>query len=268
FRGLITYLVQCRCVLAFSELSQTVNLTCKVLGFDNGLFFWYKINHGLMVQTVAGGSFNKVKLEQHFLNSRFESKKVEDTYCLIIKNVSKEDEATYFCQAGAAYKMTFVNGTNLVVNGKIFSFCSVLPGTEVTLHCSLLSEKKKKESTDQCADKHDVFWFRAESKSNPGFIYADKKRCSTQAGSSCEYRLTKTIRNSLDAGTYYCAVVTCGEILFGEGIKVETKLFLYAIVLLGGLLACSVLVNITLMSQRRKPKRHCENRIGRFVVCI
>uniref|UniRef100_A0A3B5KS72 Ig-like domain-containing protein n=1 Tax=Xiphophorus couchianus TaxID=32473 RepID=A0A3B5KS72_9TELE len=271
FLGLIqTIQIPDKIPLTEAELSQTVNLTCKVLGFDNGLFFWYKINHGLMVQTVAGGSFNKVKLEQHFLNSRFESKKVEDTYCLIIKNVSKEDEATYFCQAGAAYKMTFVNGTNLVKSYNVIQTSdvkSVLPGTEVTLHCSLLSEKKKKESTDQCADKHDVFWFRAESKSNPGFIYADKKRCSTQAGSSCEYRLTKTIRNSLDAGTYYCAVVTCGEILFGEGIKVETReeLFLYAIVLLGGLLACSVLVNITLMSQRRKPKRHCENRIGRFV---
>lgn len=100
---------------------------------------------------------------------------------------------------------------------------SSLLGTSVTLHCSLHSEKKEKESTDQCAAEHDVFWFRAESESNPGFIYADKTHCGKQAGSSCEYRLSKTIRNSSDAGTYYCAVVTCGEILFGEGTKVETS---------------------------------------------
>ncbi|PWA18623.1 hypothetical protein CCH79_00005751, partial [Gambusia affinis] len=142
-----------------------------------------------------------------------------DKNLLIIRNVSKEDEATYFCQTGAAYQPKFVNGTNLIVNDMKL----ILLGTSVTLQCSLHSEEKEKQSTDQCADKHDVFWFRAESKSNPGFIYADKKRCNKQAGSSCGYRLSKTIRSSSDTGTYYCAVVTCGEILFGEGTKVETS---------------------------------------------
>lgn len=28
-----------------------------------------------------------------------------------------------------------------------------------------------------------------------------------------------------DSGTYYCTVVTCGQILFGEGAKVETSMF-------------------------------------------
>ncbi|XP_054886899.1 uncharacterized protein LOC129360599 [Poeciliopsis prolifica] len=253
--------------LTEAELSQTVNLTCNVRGFDNGLFFWYKISYGHMFQTVAGGRFDDVVLDQNFPNSSFQIKKVEDIYFLIIKNVSKEDEGTYLCQTGSAYKMTFVNGTNLVVkdsqNKKYFYVNqtsvvkSVLPGTEVTLHCSLLSDKKEKESTDQCAAEHDVFWFRAESESNPGFIYTDNN-CRKQAGTSCEYRLP--IQKSSDIGTYYCAVASCGEIMFGKGTKMETKeLFLYAIVLLGGLLACSVLVNITLIFQRRKPKQQCEN---------
>ncbi|XP_043982813.1 uncharacterized protein LOC122836900 [Gambusia affinis] len=255
-----------------AELGQTVNLTCDTSGRQSGLFYWYKMDYGHMVQTVVSGPSTNVKLDNNFRNSRFQVKNVGGKNCLIIKNVSKEDEATYFCQTGSVNDMTFVNGTNLAVNDsqnkKSFNVIqtsevkSDFPGTEVTLQCSLLSKKKEKQSTDECADKHDVFWFRAESKSKPGFIYADKKSCNKQAGSSCGYRLAKTIRSSSD---YYCAVVTCGEILFGEGTKVETskllgeELFLYAIVLLGGLLVCSVLVNITLIFQRRKPKRHCEN---------
>uniref|UniRef100_A0A3B5Q8P7 Ig-like domain-containing protein n=1 Tax=Xiphophorus maculatus TaxID=8083 RepID=A0A3B5Q8P7_XIPMA len=260
--------------LTEAELGQTVNLTCDTSGHDDGLFFWYKMNYGHMVQTVVSGTFSGLKLEKDFSNSRFQVENVGDINSLIIRNVNKEDEATYLCQTGAAYNLAFVSGTNLIVNGKITSFLvsymkSSLLGTSVTLQCSLHSEKKEKESTDQCAAEHDVFWFRAESESNPGFIYADKTHCGKQAGSSCEYRLSKTIRNSSDAGTYYCAVVTCGEILFGEGTKVETKeLFLYFIVLLGGLLACSVLVNVTLIFQRRKPRQLPESHKGKFVVCI
>uniref|UniRef100_A0A087X6I4 Ig-like domain-containing protein n=1 Tax=Poecilia formosa TaxID=48698 RepID=A0A087X6I4_POEFO len=256
-----------------AELGQTVNLTCDTSGHDNGLFFWYKMNYGHMAQTVVSGTFSELKLDKNFPNPRFQIENVGNIKSLIIRNVSKEDEATYLCQTGAAYNLAFVYGTNLIVNdsdsqnkksyrvNQTSDMKSILLGTSVTLQCSLHPEKKKKGSTDQCADEHDVFWFRAESESNPGFIYADKKHCSKQAGRSCEYRLPKTIQNSSDAGTYYCAVVTCGEILFGEGTKVETReeLFLYAIVLLGGLLACSVLVNITLILQRRKPKQLCEN---------
>ncbi|KAM4586005.1 uncharacterized protein V3H82_004965 isoform 2-T2 [Fundulus diaphanus] len=292
--------------LTEAGLGQTVTLNCNAAGFDTGLFYWYKMNYGFMVQTVAMGTFSNVKLEQHFPDSRFKVNNTGNMHYLTISNVSKEDEATYLCQAGSPYKMVFINGTNLSVNGKITSFLSVLfhycplnqmllidvcafflcflnldshkksyyvkqtsgmkfvsLGTEVTLQCSLLSEKREKESTGQCAEEHKVFWFRAESESNPGFIYADKKRCSTQEGGSCEYRLSKIIQSPSDTGTYYCAVITCGEILFGEGTKVETRqeVCLFGVVL-GGLLACSVLVNFAQIFSWRKGKQLNENKIA------
>uniref|UniRef100_A0A3P9PGS1 Ig-like domain-containing protein n=1 Tax=Poecilia reticulata TaxID=8081 RepID=A0A3P9PGS1_POERE len=108
-----------------AELGQTVNLTCDTSGCDNGLFFWYKMNYGHMAQTVSVGKFDKVKLDQHFPNSSFQIDQVAKTHFLTIKNVSKKDEATYLCQGGLVYKMTFLNGTNLVVNGKTYflGFC-------------------------------------------------------------------------------------------------------------------------------------------------
>ncbi|KAM4586006.1 neural cell adhesion molecule 1-like isoform 3-T3 [Fundulus diaphanus] len=262
--------------LTEAGLGQTVTLNCNAAGFDTGLFYWYKMNYGFMVQTVAMGTFSNVKLEQHFPDSRFKVNNTGNMHYLTISNVSKEDEATYLCQAGSPYKMVFINGTNLSVNDSHkksyyvkqtsgMKFVSL--GTEVTLQCSLLSEKREKESTGQCAEEHKVFWFRAESESNPGFIYADKKRCSTQEGGSCEYRLSKIIQSPSDTGTYYCAVITCGEILFGEGTKVETSMYLgqevclFGVVL-GGLLACSVLVNFAQIFSWRKGKQLNENKIA------
>ncbi|MEQ2158852.1 hypothetical protein GOODEAATRI_016457 [Goodea atripinnis] len=110
--------------LTEAGLGQTVTLTCNASGHENGLFYWYKMNYGYLVQTVAGGSFGKLILDKHFEKSGFQVKNVGDIHSLIIRNVSKEDEATYLCQAGSAYKLKFVYGTNLAVNGKISSFWS------------------------------------------------------------------------------------------------------------------------------------------------
>ncbi|XP_056239208.1 uncharacterized protein LOC130173760 isoform X2 [Seriola aureovittata] len=99
---------------------------------------------------------------------------------------------------------------------------SVQLGASMTLQCSLLYTNK--ESRAQCPGEHSVHWFRAGSGGfHPGIIYTHSNRSDEQEERSCVYSLSKTIQNSSDAGTYYCAVVTCGEILFGEGTKVETR---------------------------------------------
>lgn len=46
----------------------------------------------------------------------------------------------------------------------------------------------------------------------------------------CIYHLSKTIQNLSDTGTYYCAVVTCGVILFGEGSKVDTSKYVQSLI--------------------------------------
>ncbi|KAI3351503.1 hypothetical protein L3Q82_020346, partial [Scortum barcoo] len=98
---------------------------------------------------------------------------------------------------------------------------SVQPGGSVTLQCSLLS--KNKENRVQCPGEHSVYWFRAGSGGlHPGIIYTHRNSSDEEEERSCVYSLSKTIQNSSDTGTYYCAVATCGEILFGEGTTVET----------------------------------------------
>uniref|UniRef100_A0A4W6FAZ0 Ig-like domain-containing protein n=1 Tax=Lates calcarifer TaxID=8187 RepID=A0A4W6FAZ0_LATCA len=218
--------------LTVVEVGDNLNLKCPVFGDETRLFYWYKQNFGYMVQTVAAGTFDKLTLEGQFDNPRFKVTKVGDHYSLIIRNVSKEDEATYFCQTGSAYKMKFTKGTILAVNDHknrpISIYMKQKPETEsvqlgdpVTLQCSLLS--KSNETSVQCPGEHSVHWFRAGIEgSDFGIVYTHSSRSDEQEERSCVYSLSKTIQDSSDTGTYYCAVVTCGQILFGEGTKVET----------------------------------------------
>ncbi|XP_059201630.1 uncharacterized protein LOC131981370 [Centropristis striata] len=208
------------------QLGDSLTLSCAILGDQDALFYWYKLKCGYMLQTVGAGTFGKISLEGQFNNSRFTLKK-ESTQCLLnIKNVSKEDEATYFCQAGSAYTMKFLNGIFLSVDDhknqqksnqqKSFyvkqssEIESVQPGDSVSLQCSLLS--KNKENNDDCAGEH---------------------------------------RHASDAGNYYCAVVACGEIMFGEGTKAQTRQqWDPVVIILGSLLALCVIVITILICSR------------------
>uniref|UniRef100_A0A3B3YKQ7 Ig-like domain-containing protein n=1 Tax=Poecilia mexicana TaxID=48701 RepID=A0A3B3YKQ7_9TELE len=166
-----------------------------------------------------------LKLDKNFPNPRFQVENVGYINLLIIRNVSKEDEATYLCQAGAAYNLAFVNGTNLIIyrpksvkvshNEQLAN-----PTGSETLQCSVLSDS----NITTCSGDPSVFWFRSRSeKSFPDMIYTDGKKsenCKKRSDSPkrCFYNFYKNISSS-DAGTYYCAVATCGQIIFGNEIK-------------------------------------------------
>ncbi|XP_033995647.1 uncharacterized protein LOC117490141 isoform X3 [Trematomus bernacchii] len=248
--------------LTVVELGDDLGLTCSTVKNEAGLFYWYKLKFGYMVETVAAGTLANITLQGEFKNSRLTVKKRNAQFVLNIRNVTKEDEATYFCQAGTAYTMELVNSTLLVVNDhknlkkSIYvkqspKTKSVQPGDSVTLQCSLLS--KHKEDADQCPGEHNVYWFRSGSgESHPSIIYTHSEE---QKESSCVFSLSKTIHNSSDTGTYYCAVATCGQILFGEGTTVETRQQLDRFVpVLGTLLACCLIVIAVLIIFRNQKR--------------
>ncbi|XP_031695493.1 uncharacterized protein LOC116377877 [Anarrhichthys ocellatus] len=102
----------------------------------------------------------------------------------------------------------------------------VRPGDSVTLQCSVLSDSEKKT----CPGEHTVYWFIAGSdESRPSVIYAQRnnsagceKSPEAHSPQKCVYSFSKTVSSS-DAGTYYCAVATCGEILFGNRTKLDIE---------------------------------------------
>nr|XP_015217294.1 PREDICTED: uncharacterized protein LOC102698851 [Lepisosteus oculatus] len=78
--------------------------------------------------------------------------------------------------------------------------------------------------------QHDIHWFRnVLGESFPKIINtngskSDQCEKSSVAGiptQSCVYNLTKKNLSHSDSGTYYCAVASCGGILFGNGTLLE-----------------------------------------------
>uniref|UniRef100_A0A3Q3B8F9 Ig-like domain-containing protein n=1 Tax=Kryptolebias marmoratus TaxID=37003 RepID=A0A3Q3B8F9_KRYMA len=153
---------------------------------------------------------------------------------LTILSTSKEDEGTYHCAHLGWIEATWT-GTYLRIYNRTSRYTVVQqtsvsdpshPTDSKTLQCSVLSDSEKKT----CSEDHRVSWFRAGSdESHPSLIYAhgnSGEECgvSPEADSvkKCVYKFSKTVSSS-DTGTYYCAVATCGQILFGKGAKLDNQ---------------------------------------------
>uniref|UniRef100_A0A3B3BYZ9 Uncharacterized LOC112153524 n=1 Tax=Oryzias melastigma TaxID=30732 RepID=A0A3B3BYZ9_ORYME len=241
-----------------AELGDNVTFMCFSQDFDQALVYWYKYRYGYMIHTIRMGSFGQFK--EQFDNSRVKAMKKDDKYIiLMITNVSKEDEATYFCQAGSSYNMEFVNGSHLAVKGpknkpksgfvkQSSNLELVLLGNTVNLQCSVPSKMNR------CAGERRVYWYKAGSKSHTDILHTTSFSCDDPEG-RCVYNLSKTIQTVSDSGVYFCAVDSCGEILFGDGTRVKiTDIQCPHISIFGTLLACSVLLNVALFLARLRLK--------------
>ncbi|XP_072520131.1 uncharacterized protein [Salminus brasiliensis] len=163
-------------------------------------------------------------ISAQFDQSRFKANKDASGFSLTIENVSKKDEGLYFCGGGDAKTLSFYTSTFLAVKDSNISVLqtpvleSVSSGESVTLQCTVLSEIHSEDLR--------VLWFRsAAGRSLPEIIYTDhnssSRQCETSSSPhSCVYNFSKNILNDSDAGTYYCAVTTCGKIIIGNGTTV------------------------------------------------
>ncbi|XP_030001771.1 uncharacterized protein LOC115427377 isoform X3 [Sphaeramia orbicularis] len=253
---------------AVVELGDTVTFSCPVPATET-YFYWHKQPLGCMIQTVAEGFYGQ-SVNDMFNNSRFLFTQNNSERVFTIINVTKEDEALYFCQSGSSYGQNFINSTFLTVtdqrNRQEIMYVkqyppavSVQSGYPVSLQCSLLSEDKK--NPVQCPGEHNVYWFRAGSGGyRPGIIYTHKKNTEEPDKRKCVYRLSKTIQDSSDSGTYYCAVATNGQILFGGGTKVEIRLDMVPV--LGVVSACCAVMIAVLILYPRKGCKQAEGEIS------
>ncbi|XP_030001774.1 uncharacterized protein LOC115427378 [Sphaeramia orbicularis] len=238
-------------------------------------FYWYKQSLGRQMQTVAETVYGNTNIKNQFEFLHFNITRNEGQYIFTIRKIRKEDEAMYFCQSGPSHGMTLLNSTFIAVNDQTNQqnfisveqnppAASVQRGHSVSLQCSLLSEDKEKPV--QCPGEHNVYWFRAGSGGyGPGIIYTHKNKTEEQDKRKCIYRLSTTVQDSSDSGTYYCAVATCGQILFGGGTKVETEPENDPVVIaLGVLLAfcVTVIVVLCVLLSRSRVCEHCKNAIS------
>uniref|UniRef100_A0A3Q2D871 Ig-like domain-containing protein n=1 Tax=Cyprinodon variegatus TaxID=28743 RepID=A0A3Q2D871_CYPVA len=97
----------------------------------------------------------------------------------------------------------------------------VQPELPEALQCSVLPNSER----STCPADNRVYWFRAGSdEPHPSLLYLqgnslDECEKSSEAPSiqKCFYNFSETV----DPGTYYCAVAACGQIIFGNGEKLN-----------------------------------------------
>ncbi|KAI4891299.1 hypothetical protein NFI96_032182 [Prochilodus magdalenae] len=192
---------------------------------------WYKQSLGNVPEPVLRlfGDGRKPRYTPGFSDGRFTVD--EEVLDLSIKGIKEEDAGTYFCGKVQKNFVEFGSGTLLFLeaekmNPHPLTEMVVKTGASVTLQCSVQS------LTSDCSGEHSVYWFRPGSgESHPGIIYthgnrSDQCKSSSEADSStqsCVYKLPKRKLSLSDAGTYYCAVAACGQILFGNGTEVNVQ---------------------------------------------
>uniref|UniRef100_A0A668SC25 Ig-like domain-containing protein n=1 Tax=Oreochromis aureus TaxID=47969 RepID=A0A668SC25_OREAU len=223
-----------RGILKTVHVGETATFTCDLSNeeLSSRKVQWYKQRVGDTLQLIVS-LYGKPSSE--FPQSRFSAHNSKDFSNLTIWNVVQEDEGMYHCVIDNWIKLEW-SGTYLLVKGNTERTSNYIvvqqpiesnplrPGDTATLQCSVLTNSEK----NRCSGHHNVFWFRDGSKKSlPNIIYTDgnrtdqcEKRTDVQDG--CVYRFSKKVSSS-DAGTYYCAVATCGEILFGNGTKLHIQ---------------------------------------------
>ncbi|NP_001295964.1 uncharacterized LOC101164541 precursor [Oryzias latipes] len=218
-------------VFLSAHIGETVTLQCFYDGVYLQYILWYKHILGRKPKPIS--LFSKYSAELIYYNNyknnpRFTLTTSDQSISLIISNLKQSDSAIYFCVAGYQTHMNFsavltvnVKGSGLTIQASVDQSSSenIHAGDSVTLNCTV--------HTGSCDEEHRVYWFKDSEDSHPGLIYTHggrndqcERKNNTQTH-SCFYKLSIKNLTESHAGIYYCAVVSCGHILFGNGTKLD-----------------------------------------------
>ncbi|XP_029310857.1 uncharacterized protein LOC115023766 [Cottoperca gobio] len=174
---------------------------------------------------------------------------------LIIKDLRLTDSATYYCGVLEFNAIEFGKGAFLHVKAAQSNIHAAVhqpaleplrPGDSVNLSCTVYARA--------CAEEQSLYWFR-HGAGEPAVMYRSAGQCKSILEESdvknCTLNLALKSVSSLDAGMYYCALASCGEIVFGNGSRVEilgdsSKVPLLLVYCLGVALAVSIIVLLVL----------------------
>uniref|UniRef100_H2MXW9 Ig-like domain-containing protein n=1 Tax=Oryzias latipes TaxID=8090 RepID=H2MXW9_ORYLA len=236
-------------------VGETVTLECSYEVKTVKRIFWSK--QRLRRKPELLSSFyvhsTEVTFFDEFKNkSRFRLDTENQNHHLKILNLQFSDSATYNCISSDSYSLTFLESFSVLVkdpSSYVLTSVSqsssenIHAGDSVTLNCTV--------HTGSCDEEHRVYWFKDSEDSHPGLIYTHggrndqcERKNNTQTH-SCVYELHMKNLTESHAGIYYCAVVSCGHILFGNGTKVDLTAPLNSVILntlVGLLTVMSVLV--------------------------
>uniref|UniRef100_A0A3Q3LER1 Uncharacterized LOC113135851 n=1 Tax=Mastacembelus armatus TaxID=205130 RepID=A0A3Q3LER1_9TELE len=253
------------------KVGGSVTLPCLCQDQVAVMFYWYKQSLGQkpnLVSTFYKHNNNGTFHGRFQKDPRFSLITENNKNNLKISDLQISDTATYYCLKSNLLDFEFCEGTVVSVQGSGSNIPaqvhqsaseSIQPGGSVTLNCTV--------HTGTCDGEHRVYWFKHSGQAHPGLIYTHggsndqcERKPETQTH-SCVYNLPMNSLNLSDAGTYYCAVASCGHVLFGNGTRLNIKNNAPSVVLLyflsGALAFTTFLVVLLVFSVYKMCKRIC-----------
>uniref|UniRef100_A0A3P9N232 Ig-like domain-containing protein n=1 Tax=Poecilia reticulata TaxID=8081 RepID=A0A3P9N232_POERE len=227
-----------------AHVGEKVTMRCTYEGNEPAWICWYMQTLGqkpkLMSSMFVYGT--EITFYEEFKNSsHYVIGKEEHMHYLTIIDLKMSDSATYYCALSYKQVLYFGKGTAVSVKGPGFNIQAsvhqlesetIQPGASVTLNCLV--------QIDSCDGEHNVYWFRNSEESEPGLIYtygSRKDKCMSNSSTKsqiCVHSLSMKNLNASHSGTYYCAVASCGHVVFGNG----TILSLSCVYMVLGLTEC------------------------------
>ncbi|XP_074518413.1 uncharacterized protein LOC141784475 [Halichoeres trimaculatus] len=242
-----------------ADVGGKITLRCFYEGDVSTKFYWYKQTLGekpKLVSSYFRYAESKLFHGEFENNPRFTLDSNTGQNRLRITDLHVSDTATYYCVYKNSGVLEFLEGISLIVgvSGLDFEVLvnqsgpeTIQPGSSVTLSCTI--------HTGSCDGEQSVYWFKHSEESQPGLIYIhgeENDQCQRKPDQqSCEFILPMQSLNLSHVGIYYCAVVSCGHILFGNGTRISFKddesspLLVY---LLSGALAFTIMLVVFLVS--------------------
>ncbi|XP_030286134.1 uncharacterized protein LOC115589434 [Sparus aurata] len=195
-------------------------------------------------------------------NPRFKLDTRDGKNHLNISDLHISDSAAYNCISSVLHSLEILESQTVSVMGSAWVHQStseiIQSGGSVTLNCTV--------HTGTCDGEHSVYWFKHSPESHPGLIYTHggrndqcERKDNTQTH-TCVYNLPMKSLNLSHAGTYYCAVASCGHILFGDGTTLDFQDKMDSPVLVhflsGALIFTTILVVVLVLSVFKMKKRN------------
>ncbi|XP_047196554.1 uncharacterized protein LOC118112718 isoform X1 [Hippoglossus stenolepis] len=252
-----------RCIDELSFETKTVrigdhfNLTC--IRRFSGTLLWIR---------VVSGMFPEVLVKTNgfvTLDPRITARKEPGTFVLHITEAKQSDTAVYYCMKIHLQNLTFLKGTDLRVQGTgdmaSVPTSAAHPEHSVYLQCSVLSDTVNKK----CPEEKCMSCFKDGSRS---FNYTrgdgvDEYEENPEKPSTVKCSFLNNISSS-DAGTYFCALATCGARASGNGSKLNTEAVktwnlqkdkVVIFLLFAALAICLVIIAILIFSIRNNSKK-------------
>uniref|UniRef100_A0A3B4V8V5 Immunoglobulin kappa light chain-like n=1 Tax=Seriola dumerili TaxID=41447 RepID=A0A3B4V8V5_SERDU len=247
-----------------ANVGESLTLQCFFDNADLPRIYWYKQSVGQkprLLSTLYASNTNGSFHDEFQNNPRFTLDTGTGKNHLQITDLRISDSATYYCAKKNSLVIEFAEGATVSVKGSGLNIQAsvhqsgsetIQPGGSVTLNCTV--------HTGTCDGEHSVYWFKDSEESHPGLIYTHgdrndqcEKKPETQT-QTCVYNLPMKSLNLSHAGTYYCAVASCGHILFGNGTELDEH-SLVLVYFLSGALAFTTILVVLLASLIYKMKK-------------